>query len=250
MHKYWMQVFIYTNYFFKVLRDDLGVLVYTIGLPVVFLGLNTSRFIGTPLTTLQFADRVLPFIAWMIFSNVLVAMTSIGQLREQGYLKQYRTLVVNVSVLIVSELLVTVTLLAVTLIIVAAVAAGAFHLAFWQLLWQLGLTLVLVYPPMVGFCLPVLAVAMNTKTLNAVLNVVTLVVMFGSAAINQVMTPSLTNPIINLMSPVYFDLNVFIALTQGQLLRYVGTYLLVLVFWGCVGHWSYRHLVILPKEAA
>ena len=50
MHKYSIQVGGYTQYFFKVIRDTPGVLIYTICLPLVFLIMNVSSAFFKPLS--------------------------------------------------------------------------------------------------------------------------------------------------------------------------------------------------------
>nr|WP_243463942.1 hypothetical protein [Lactiplantibacillus plantarum] len=95
MHKYSIQVGGYTQYFFKVIRDTPGVLIYTICLPLVFLIMNVSSAFFKPLSLTTYTAQVMPYIGWMIFSNCLTTASNVAILREQGYLKQYRTLVVS-----------------------------------------------------------------------------------------------------------------------------------------------------------
>lgn len=248
MKRYWAQLLIYTRYFSKVLVNNPSVLIYTVCLPVVFLVLNTQKLLFHRLSPTQFGANVVPFIAWIVFSNSLVAITRLGLLREQGYLKQYRTLVVGPSVLVLAELLVTLGEVLIILTLVGLACGLLFRLPPLPLLVQLWEMLLLVYFPTVCTAMPLLAIPLKADTLNNVLNALLFLVMFGSGAVSFFMTPSLTNPLINLVSPVYFEGDVFTALATGALGRYAVTYLLVTGVWAVIGIWSYRHLRLLPTE--
>ncbi|WP_047999676.1 hypothetical protein [Lactiplantibacillus herbarum] len=248
MRKYWQQVLIYTQYFSKVAWDNPGVLIYTVCLPLVFLILNTKDHFFQQLTLTQYANSVIPFIGWMIFTNCLVTVASIGELREQGYLKQYRTLVVNVSVLIVSEAIVNLILLLTTLTLIAGLSSLVFQLPFLKLIGWLWLTLGLAYIPVICYCLPLLAVNMRQKTLNTMVNAISLIIIVGSVAVSNLVVLGMSNIFSNVLSPLYLISNLFRMLTVGTASQYILTYSICLVILIIVGAWSYRHLKILPTE--
>lgn len=249
MTKYSVQVWLYTRYFSRMLRDNPGVLLYTICLPLFFLGLNTHANWGQPLSLSQFTSDVLPFIVWIGFANTLVAIGNVGALREDGYLKQYRTLVVAPSVFLVSQLFVNLELLVGLLGGMGVLCGLGFHLAVIPLTLRLWGMLFLTYLPTACFGLPLLALSLRRKTLDALLNVVLIVVMFGSLALSSLV--SLNNPVVNLVSPIYLDLNVFTALATPHVsLAELGGYGLVVVILSGVGLWSLEHLKLLPAEAS
>jgi len=87
MRKYNVQVLLYTRYFVKVMLDNVSVLLYTVGLPILFLGLNLKGYFFKPVSLAQYTKLVLPFIAWIIVANTMVMVSEVALLREQGYLK-------------------------------------------------------------------------------------------------------------------------------------------------------------------
>lgn len=250
LRKYMTQVSLYTQYFTRVTLDSPGVLLYTVCLPVFFLVMNTTKVLFHPLTMTQFMGDVLPFVAWIVISNALVAVVTVGTLREQGYLKQYRTLVVNDSVILASQFLVTLGLLFVMLGLVGVLSSCLFRLNLVRTVGRLWGMLLLTSLPLAGFCLPLLALAVRLRTLNMLVNALLLVVMFGAWGLSAVMTPAGTNLVINLVSPIYFEINVFAALATGDWAAFLPVYVAVVVSWSIVGYWSYRHLRILPVEGA
>lgn len=245
--KFWIQVWIYSRYFMRVLWDNPTVLVYTVGLPVGLLLLNSHALLFKALTTEQYINSVLPYVAWMIFSNTLVCVTDVALLREQGYLKQYAALVVTPAVFIVSEALLNLAVLGVMVGLVGLASVWLFQLSF-TVIWQLLGTLIIVYLPMVAACLPLLSWQMRAKTVNAVMNVWLLAVMLIPTFMSHVMTISINNWGMNLVSPAWLVGNTYATLTNGHWATFGLTYAMVVIIWVAVAGVSYRRLKLLPTE--
>ena len=248
MRKYIVQVCLYTHYFWQVALDNLGMLLYTVVLPLVFLVLNLKSAFFKPLSMQQFIGTVMPFIAWIIFSNVLMVIADVAMLREQGYLKQYVSLVVNPSVFLVSEMLVSEGLLVVILGLVGAVSGIVFHLPIFGIVWRLWAVLLLVALPVLGYCLPILSLPIRYKSLNAVVNTLMIVVMIGSATIENSTHLAVTTVWLNVLSPIYLVMNTFNLLTTAQWGTFWPAYVATLVVMGLIGIYSYQHLRLLPTE--
>jgi len=248
MRKYNVQVWLYTRYFVKVMLDNVSVLLYTVGLPILFLGLNLKGYFFKPVSLAQYTKLVLPFIAWIIVANTMVMVSEVALLREQGYLKQYASLVVNPSVFIVSKVVVNLMLVGVILGLVAAVSALLFRVAFVAVLWRLWSVLLLVSVPIWGYCLPILSFRLRYQTVSGIINVVTLVVMIGSVAIGHALHLTITNVAANVLSPVYLVMNCFNVLVSGDWRNFLPGYLVACLGLGLVGWLSYRHLQLLPAE--
>lgn len=248
MQKYGVQVWLYTRYFFKVMLDNVSVMIYTVGLPIFFLVLNLKDELFKPLSLTQFTAHVMPFVAWIIMSNTIVMVGEVALLREQGYLKQYASLVVNPSVFIVSKALVNLGILVVILGLVGGVSAIVWQLELWAVLWRLWGVLLLVSVPIWGYCLPILSFQMRYQTVNGVINVVTLAVMIGSVTIGNWLNVSLTNVAANVLSPVYLVLNCFNVFVTGNWGAFLPGYLVALVGLSLIAWLGYRHLQLLPTE--
>jgi len=248
MQKYEVQVELYTRYFFKVMLDNISVMIYTVGLPLFFLVLNLKDDLFKSQSLAQFTGHVMPFVAWIIMSNTIVQVGEVVLLREQGYLKQYASLVVNPSVFIVSKALVNLGILVVILGLVAGLSMALFQLAFWTVLWRLLAVLLLVSVPIWGYCLPILSFRMRYQTVNGVINVVTLAVMLGSVAVGNWLNVATTNVFANVLSPVYLVLNCFDVLVTGAWGTFLPGYLVALVSLSAIGWLSYRRLQLLPAE--
>ena len=248
MHKYSVQVGVYTQYFFKVIRDTPGVLIYTICLPLVFLIMNVSSAFFKPLSLTTYTAQVVPYIGWMIFSNCLTTASNVAILREQGYLKQYRTLVVSPAVFLVSQALVSLGIILMTLLLVALLSAITFKLAFLSLLGRLWLTVLLAYLPVTCFGLPLIALALRRKTVDTIENALALIVVVGTFMLSNMLAVSASNPLLNLVSPIYLVTNVFAMISVGPVSHFITTYLLSLIVLLVIGGLSYRHIKILPTE--
>lgn len=247
MLKYSQQTLIYTRYFAKVMGRNPTVLIYTIGLPIFFLILNTAGHFFKPLTPIQYAANVAPFISWMIFSSALQAVSAVAILREQGYLKQYQSLVTSPSVILVAETLISFIQLGISITLVGGLSGLVFNLPFLPLLAELWLTLLLSFPAAVCFCLPLLAFSAREKTVDALVNLISIGVVFASFGLAAVMTPAIQNPLFNILSPLFLGSFIFRALVS-QIGAYPLTYIISLIVLGIIGYFSYRHLKILPAE--
>lgn len=248
MSKYWVQVWLYTRYFFKVAWDNLGLLLYTVALPLVFMVLNMHALFFKPLTLSGFMSNVMAFIAWIIFSNLLMVMADIAMLREQGYLKQYASLVVNPTVFIVSKLLVCLGQLVVILGLVGIACGIVFQLSIVGLVLRLWGVLALTTLPILGYCLPLLSLPVRYKTLNAVVNSILIIVMVAFSAVANLFNFSVANLALNVLNPVYLVLNCFNLLINGNWGHFLPAYLAAFIALGLVGVISYRHLKLLPTE--
>ncbi len=246
--KYGIQVAIYTRYFTRIMANNGGLLIYTLILPVVLLLLNNTQALFHTVSNATYTAQMMPFIAWIIFSNTIVAVSMVVTLREKGYLKQYHTLVVNPSVIVVAQLVVNLAELIVMMVLIAVISAVAFKMALLPLVGRLWGMLLLTYVPIVGYCLPLLAVPLREKSLNAAINVVTLLVMFGSVGILTLVNGQIDNLFLNLISPVYLMLNAFQTLSRGAGGHFPLVYASVLLVWIAVGVVSYHHLRLLPTE--
>jgi ABC-2 type transport system permease protein len=151
-------------------------------------------------------------------------------------------------VFIVSQALVNGLLMLSTLFLIAILSSIAFKLAFLPLLGQLWLTLVLVYLPVTCYSLPLIALAWRQRAINTAINAVSLLVIIGSFAINAVLNLHVSNPLLNLISPIYLVNNVFAMLTVGPISQFIATYGVILVILLGLGGFSYRHLKLLPTE--
>ncbi|AVK60898.1 hypothetical protein C5Z25_03630 [Lactobacillus sp. CBA3605] len=249
MRKYGIQVLLYSQYFLKVMLANLTVLTYTVLVPIILFALNTRGEWFKALTLAQFTTTVMPFVAWMIFSNTLIVIADIAMLREQGYLKQYQALVVKPSVFIVSKALINLLLLGVVLTLVGLGGGLFFKLAPFTIIWRLWVVLLIVYLPIVSGCLPLLSWALRYKTINAIMNLVMLGLAIGSAWLVATFSISLNNIWMNLVNPIFFVTNSFSVLVSGHWMQFLPTYVSVLVVSLLIGHFSYRRFKLLPTEA-
>jgi len=248
MRKYNVQVWLYARYFVKVMLDNVSVLLYTVGLPILFLGLNLNGYFFKTVSLVQYTKLVLPFVAWIIVANTMMMVSEVALLREQGYLKQYASLVVNPSVFIISKAVVNLMLVGIILWLVAVVSTFMFRVAFVAVLWRLWSVLLLVSVPIWGYCLPILSFRLRYQTVSGVINVVTLAVIIGSVAIGHALHLTLTNIVANLFSPVYLVMNCFNVFVTGDWHNFLPGYLVACLGLGLVGWLSYWHLQLLPAE--
>ena len=247
MRKYLMQVAIYTQYFGRVLLDSWSLFIYTLGLPVFLMLVNDRKYLGQTLTWSQYTNLVLPFVAWVVIANTLEMLADVARMREQGYLKQYYSLVVSPSVLIVSKLLVNLITLLLISSGIGVVSGWLFHLPVGTLLIRLWLTLLVSYLPLVGLCLPILSWPVRYQAVNAIVNVIALVIMLGSAALVTAFTINFNSFVWNLVSPSFLITDSFYAI-GGHFRAFAGPYGGVLLVTLMIGILSYRRLKILPTE--
>ncbi|MGH2077776.1 hypothetical protein [Aerococcus urinaeequi] len=98
MKEYFSHLILYTKYFFKVLLNNKIALIFTVLFPCVMVIINlNSPTLPEIKTTLVF------WLGYLVMINALTSITEVLTLREQGYLKQYKTIVRHISIFLWSK---------------------------------------------------------------------------------------------------------------------------------------------------
>ncbi|NVY96784.1 hypothetical protein HU830_06400 [Lactobacillus sp. DCY120] len=249
MKKYFTQVKIYTKYFFKVAYDNKFVFVYSALFPIIMLIIQSKQLMFQQISIVDFNRYVLPWISWLIFSNVIFSVMDIAVLREQGYFKQYYSLVSNQSVFIMSKLIVNFMVLLVIMFFTGIVCTLLFKMNFFVIFFKLLELIVITYIPLVNICLPLISIPMRQKTIPILANVVMIALLVVSSALINQYDIALSNVLMNLFNPVFFTTDTFGFLTNIVPIRnFLQTYVVVLLLTGIVGVISYQKMLIIPVE--
>ncbi|WP_203640870.1 hypothetical protein [Levilactobacillus andaensis] len=120
------ELIIMFRYFLKVQTTQWVFLGYSILLPLLMIipNLSTATHSGSTAAL----NTILPWIGYLIFSNAITANSDVVTLREQGYLKQYKTLVTSLSVFTVSKQLVWFAMQCVEILLISLVCAVLYHI--------------------------------------------------------------------------------------------------------------------------
>jgi ABC-2 type transport system permease protein len=93
-----------------------------------------------------------------------------------------------------------------------------------------------------------IALALRRKTVDTIVNALALIVVVGTFMLSNMLAVSASNPLLNLVSPIYLVTNVFAMISMGPVSHFMTTYLLSLIVLLVIGGLSYRHIKILPTE--
>lgn len=249
MKKYITQVMIYTKYFYKVTLENKLVFLYTALFPVVMIIIQSKRFFFQKISTTTFTRIVLPWIFWLIFTDILFAVMDIPMLREQGYLKQYSSLLSNNSVFIISKMIINLFIIFITLLCTSIFCAVLFRMNPFGLIFKLLEVLVLTYIPLVGICLPLICIKLKQKSIPVILNLATIALLVISSLIINTFTVKITDVLLNTFDPIYFLNDTFQFLIGNvPALDFFFTFAIVYIMSMLIGFVSYKKMLILPVE--
>ncbi|GAA0368036.1 hypothetical protein GCM10008932_19860 [Alkalibacterium iburiense] len=99
-----LQVKLYTTFFFKVALANKLNFLYTLLIPAVLLSLQLYSQPGNEEGVSH--AIIYSWLAYMVINHALTHTFAVSILREQGYLKQYHTVVTSVYIFLISEALV------------------------------------------------------------------------------------------------------------------------------------------------
>lgn len=249
MNKYFIQVKIYTRYFFRVAYDNKIVFIYSAFFPIVMLIIQARQLMFQPISTLDFNRYVLPWISWLIFSDIIFSVMDIAVLREQGYFKQYYSLVTNKSVFIVSKIIVNLVILSLTMLATSIVCSLLFQMGLAVILLKLMELILISFIPLVSICLPLIAMPIKQKTIPVLVNLIMVLLLVISTLLITLYNLKVTNIFMNIIDPVFFISDVFAFLTHTiGYAPFLLTYTIVFVITILIGLFSYKKMLILPVE--
>ncbi|AKP65243.1 hypothetical protein FC99_GL001923 [Levilactobacillus koreensis JCM 16448] len=120
------ELIIMFRYFLKVQTTQWVFLGYSILLPLIMIIPNLS--IATHSSSAATLNTILPWIGFLTFSNAITANSDVVTLREQGYLKQYKTLVTSLSVFTFSKQLIWFAMQCAEILLISLVCAILYHI--------------------------------------------------------------------------------------------------------------------------
>ncbi|TPR42302.1 hypothetical protein DY124_07830 [Apilactobacillus micheneri] len=250
MKKYIIQTLIYTKYFLKVSYDNKVAFFYSALFPIVMLILQSRSIMFQPISVKNFNSKVLPWISLLIFSYIIYTIIDLIQLREQGYMKQYSSLVINQSVFILSKLIVNIIVLFITTICTAIICSLLFSINPFIMATKLILLVIITYIPLVCICLPLLSLSIKRKTIPILVNIIMIILLIMSFSIFSIYNIKTTNVIMNLIDPLFFINNVFMFITGNiNTIGFTKCYCMIFLINLIIGVIGYKKMLILPTES-
>ncbi|WP_158727596.1 hypothetical protein [Levilactobacillus enshiensis] len=188
------ELIIMFRYFLKVQTTQWIFLIYSILLPLFMIIPNLSTTAHASLT--QMLTIILPWIGFLTFSNAISASSDVIALREQGYLKQYKTLVTSLSVFTVSKQLVWFTMQIAELLLISVVCAVLYHLNLLFIFSTLLVASVMSYLVLANIFQFLILLPINLKVLSVVNYICFAVAFFLAFSASQFLhLPLWSNPI-------------------------------------------------------
>lgn len=234
------EIELYTKYFLKVSVNNKITLLYRLLFPLIIVSFQMSSGNMHP-------QLVIPWCAYMLFSSAVNTVIEISILREQGYLKQYHTLINGNKVFILSKAIVEFLMMAISSLLFILLVAVLNETHFWEILRiypALLLSSMVVYIPLIQLCLFFLTLPLDSQQIIAVGNVsmvLTIVLTFFSQKLN------LFADFFRLINPIAFITEI-INICSGYPINYplyvYATIIMIYIVGGCL---SYKKIRILPQ---
>lgn len=244
MKEYIFQVKMYTNYFLKISISNKFSYFYSLAIPGIMLYLQ-----------LPFENHNMEFVyiistswlAYMIVNHALTYTFKVSFLREQGYLKQYHTIVKDMSIFLSSQGLAGFINLIGSSLLITLLLAFLTELSFISFATVTTLVILLVYPPLIMLFSFFLSFQMRQQTINMIRNIASSVLMFLTF-ITQNIHPRGMDVLINLFNPIILTMKLYSIILEMDLLNFGIQILPVLIIYVFIGMLSMKHIAILPIE--
>lgn len=237
MKSYLLEVYNYTKYFHKVMFENKINYVYKIMFPVFFIIFNSWG--ASEQATFH---TVIIWISYMIFMAGISINMDLATLREQGYLKQYHSLVSHHTVFLVAKFFVELAFLLLSITMTLLVLIVLNPLSFQALVW-LGFVAILVAVimilPVTALMSFILLLDLNTKSLTTLSGVLVLL------TIGLLYLSNFEWGIASWVNPIYLTNHLMAGLFQGSLPSL--TFFWPLLIYLTIGIYSYSQMPILPR---
>jgi hypothetical protein len=244
MQEYMFQVKMYTEYFLKIALSNKVSYFYSLVLPGIMLYLQLSVQ-NLEMETVRVIST--SWLAYMIINHALTYTFKVSFLREQGYLKQYHTLVKDISVFLVSQGLAGLLNLIGSSLIMILLASFMSDLSFIIFAVESFLVILLVYPPLVFLFSFFLSFRMRHQTIIVIRNIASSVLMFLTFAMQSIV-PTNINIIIRLLNPLNLTMMLYRVIASMDFLNFGLHILPVLLLYSLIGIVSMKQVAILPVE--
>lgn len=240
-----MQIKLYTIFFFKIALANKLNLLYTLVLPAVLLSLQLySQPSNDEVVS---ATIIYSWLAYMIINHALTHTFAVSILREQGYLKQYHTIVKSVYIFLISEALVGLFNLMVSTLLLLILMSFLTQISIIQLVVLSFRTILLTYPALVLLFSFFLRFKVNRQTISTIQNAA-MMVLIVALIITQAFLTNELNFILNIINPLTLIMSTFYSLQQINLSDLVIRVVPILIIYGGIGIMSLKNIEILPSE--
>lgn len=242
MREYKNQIIIYTRYFFKVLKSNKLSIIYTTVLPTIMMVMQASSFSKESIKQI-----VIPWLAYMIYVNAFNVVLEIAYLREQGYLKQYSTLIKSNSVFIISKSLVGLLLLVVSTLFFLVIASVMYQRPLLLLGIQAVLIELFIFFPLLSLNLFLLSFQMKVKTISILGNGMMVLIIMATVVVQKVLNAN--SFLVVLINPIALISETFSFFSDEVIGAFdIGTYIIIIAIYLLIGRISYKYMKIIPVE--
>ena len=233
-----IEIYHYINYFNKLQFGNKLNYIYKIIFPVLIIVFNSGNQYGDSLVA-----SVIPWVSYLIFISGVSVVIETATLREQGYLKQYHTLVSHQSVFIISKFIVEIMFFCMSIVIIYTILCllypndiiSMLRLVHSSIVSGLVMTISIVF--LMSF---LLLLDLNLKSLNTLSGIIVML------ALAFLYISTFNELGINLINPIFLTNYFMWAIYQNTQLGYQ-FFLPIFVYFG-IGIYSFRCMHILPKE--
>lgn len=159
------EVIIMFRYFLKVQITQWIYFTYSILLPLTMIIPKLS--INGDASEPKIIATMLPWIGFLTLNNAITANADVIALREQGYLKQYKTLVTSLTVFTFSKQLVWFFMQTIEIFLISIVCAVLYQMNIVLLVPFFGAS-IMTYPILVSLCQLLILLPINSKALTVI----------------------------------------------------------------------------------
>lgn len=240
MNNFYNQLYVYTLYFFKVLKTNKLALIYSALIPTIMMILQTNNQPYDETTLIS-------WLSYMIYINSVSVILELADLREQGYLKQYSSIIKSNSIFILSKTIVNLVVLLLSTVFLFIIASFIYGSLLKMLLFKSLIIELLVFFPLVCLNLVFLAFRMKIKTINVVGNIIMFILLILTYLLNSTIFENFM--FISLINPISFISHFFLVSPLNvRLSQLILNLSIVTILYLIIGIFSYKNLKILPVE--
>lgn len=244
MREYIFQMKLYTIYFLKVSFSNKPSYFYSLGLPTIMLYLQLS-FQNLNIEHINLI--ITSWLTYMIINHALTFTFKVSFLREQGYLKQFHTIVKHKSIFLISQALAGLINLAISSILLILLGSIMMNISFIYLVLKTIFVILLIYLPLIMLFSLLLRFQLRYQTIVIIQNIASSVLMFLTF-ITQNFMPFGFNRLLFFISPITLTMELFSILIEADILNLFTQIIPVLIVYMLIGILSLNRINILPVE--
>ena len=228
---------IWYKYFLSVQTTQWIYFVYSIVLPIIMIFGSLNYPVYNNKNIIQV---ILPWIGFITYNNAITSNSDVINLREQGYIKQYKTLISSPYILVFSKHVVWFTMQLIEVLIISIVSYLFFGVNLIANALILSLVSLISFFPLAFLFQFLYIMPLSTQTITVFTYIATTIIFFFAFESNK-------SSLINSFNPILFFRSCFDLITSFSFSRFF-SYLFISLILSFIGLIGYKKMNTSPIE--